>query len=103
MASVVLAAETLGSRQQRRCCPSSPLPHPLLGCCPRDRATLVRRPGQAEAEKPGSMEESKPGHSSPGARDLPKLGGLAPASSVSLAFETRGQGLCTEPGASTEL
>lgn len=71
MASVVLAAETLGSRQQRRCCPSSPLPHPLLGCCPGDRATLVRRPGQAEAEKPGSMEKASQGIAALGSETCP--------------------------------
>lgn len=57
LASVVPGAEGLGDEgDQSQPQPPLALPCPLAGCC-LGTAVLVRRPGQAEAEKPGSMAE----------------------------------------------
>lgn len=68
LASVVPVAEGLGHGQQSGRHLGSPLPRAL------GTAALVRRPGQAEAEKPGSVEKSQPGEQSP---TIPSWGGLA--------------------------
>lgn len=84
LASVVPGAEGLGDEgDQSRPQPPLPLPCPLAGCC-LGAAALVRRPGQAEAEKLGSMAERGFGPS----RDAgTRVGGPAV-----------GGGLCTASG-----